>query len=318
MTSHFVRRAVCPGCGHTGATPLLDLPYDRGAVRGYVADYYVRACDLDAWLDGGRYQVDRCTRCGLFFQREVPDGALAELLYDKWLSQGGPPDRDPFFAAQLAAPARSRDGHELFAAAAALGRPVERLRVLDYGMGWGLWAIVASRLGATSFGYDLAESRQVHARAHGVTTVRLEEIPTLRLDFVNADQVFEHLPEPREVLRLLSLALAPGGILKIAVPRAHRIAERLAAFDWQVRRHAEIMPIHPLEHLNAFNEASLAAFAATEGLAPMRVPRRAYLAFLRSPAAIPTRPAALAKALARPLYHRFSRTNLYVWLRRVG
>jgi SAM-dependent methyltransferase len=316
MPGHFARRTVCPGCGSPDAAPLLDLPYDEGPVRRFVAGYYARAEGLDRWLAGGRFRVERCAGCGLVFQREVPDAALLEALYDRWLSDGGPPEHDPLLAAQLAAPARSRDGHELMAAAAVLGRPPSQLRVLDYGMGWGLWAIVASRLGAHSFGYDLAESRREHAARHGVAPVAFDAIPSLGVDFVNAEQVFEHLAEPREVLRALARSLTPGGILKISVPLARGIDARLARFDWDPRRSATIMPIHPLEHLNAFDPASLAAFAATEGLVPMRIPRRAYLAFLRAPGAVPSRPAALAKALARPLYHRFSRTNLYVWLRR--
>jgi 2-polyprenyl-3-methyl-5-hydroxy-6-metoxy-1,4-benzoquinol methylase len=317
MTGHFARRAVCPGCGSPDAATLVDLPYREGPVRRFVEGYYARAEGLDRWLSEGRFRVERCTACGLVFQREVPDAALLEALYDRWLSDGGPPEHDPVLAAQLASPAQSRDGHELMAAAAVLGRPLRGLRVLDYGMGWGLWAIVASRLGARAFGYDLAESRRQHAARHGVVPVEFDAIPALGVDFVNAEQVFEHLAEPREVLRSLARALAPGGILKISVPLARGLDARLAGFDWDPRGSSAIMPIHPLEHLNAFDAASLSAFAATEGLVPMRIPRRAYLAFLRAPGATPGRPAAFLKALARPLYHRFSRTNLYVWLRRV-
>jgi SAM-dependent methyltransferase len=316
MPGHFARRTVCPGCGASDAALLLDLPYREGPVRRFVAGYYARAEDLDRWLAEGRFRVERCATCGLVFQREVPDAALLEALYDRWLSEGGPPEHDPVLAAQLAAPARSRDGHELMAAAAALDRPLAQLRVLDYGMGWGLWAIVASRLGARAFGYDLAESRRHYASRHGVVPVELDAIPSLGVDFINAEQVFEHLAEPREVLRMLARALAPGGILKISVPLARGIDARLSRFDWDPRGSATIMPIHPLEHLNAFDAASLAAFAATEGLAPMRIPRRAYLAFFRAPGAVPRGLAPFAKALARPLYHRFSRTNLYLWLRR--
>jgi SAM-dependent methyltransferase len=314
LSSHFVCRERCPGCGSAAAGTLLDLPYDAPPVGDFVTRYYFRARDVRSWLAGGRYRLDRCGACGLVFQRFVGDDALLATLYGTWLTGAIDPDRDPEFRRQVAAPGQSRDGHELMAAAALLGRPVQSLRVLDYGMGWGLWALVAHGLGARAFGYDLAESRNDYVKRHGVTPVRLGELPGLGVDFINTEQVFEHLSAPAEVLALLASALAPGGILKISVPTSPDVERLLADVDWGDL--GALVAVHPLEHVNCFDRGSIATMAAASGLAPVAIPLRAYLSFLRVPGAIPKRARPLAKAFARPVYHRFSRENVYLWLRR--
>jgi 2-polyprenyl-3-methyl-5-hydroxy-6-metoxy-1,4-benzoquinol methylase len=184
-------------------------------------------------------------------------------------------------------------------------------------MGWGQWAIVAQRLGATSFGYDLSGARRRFAREHGVETVEdVAEIQPASLDFINTEQVLEHVDAPLALVHTLRAKLRPGGILKIAVPRSRSIAAEVTQLTWREpdlgRR---INAVHPLEHVNCFSPTSIAAMASRAGLATARIRTRDYLAFTLQHGATPTRPRAVAKALARPLYHRFSRTNLYVWLR---
>ena len=57
-------------------------------------------------------------------------------------------------------------------------------------------------------------------------------------------------------------------------------------------------------------------FLRRAGLERMQIPLRAYGAFLLVPGGIPRRPLPIAKAVARPLYNRFSRNNLYAWFRK--
>jgi hypothetical protein len=141
------------------------------------------------------------------------------------------------------------------------------------------------------------------------------------MDFVNTEQVFEHLSDPYEIISILASALRRGGLLKISVPQAPDLEYRLNGFDWNASpgRRSLLTAVHPLEHVNCFDARSLIALARRVGLEPVRIPVRAYMAFVRRPSAIPwTDPRAFAKAWARPLYHRFSRENLYMWFRRVS
>jgi SAM-dependent methyltransferase len=314
----FVLRDACPACGNTRAETLCNVPYDGGPLLAYLQSYYTKARDVRSALCGGTYVVDRCTDCRLVFQRYVGDAALLSTLYDDWLNSEYDPDHDPTYQSSVAHPESTRDGHELLAAARTLGRPVSALRVLDYGMGWGLWARIAHGLGAHAHGYDLSPTRRTYARAHGVDVVDLDQNADLGVDFINADQVLEHLSSPLETVHVLARALKPGGILKIAVPRADDIERRLRRSDWTAPKFSRISlnAIQPLEHVNCFSNRSLRRLLDRAGLVPRRIPFIAYSAFLLTPGGIPRRPVALAKAFARPVYNMFSRNNLYAWFQK--
>jgi SAM-dependent methyltransferase len=316
--SAFVRRDACPACGGTRAKNLCSVPYDRGALLAYLQSYYEKARDIGTWLNGAMYEVDRCRDCRLVFQRYVGRDALLSALYDEWLNSNYHPDGDASYQASVANPASTRDGHEVLTIARALGKAPSSLRVLDYGMGWGLWARVASGLGAHTFGYDLSPTRRTYASAHGIEIVDADGLSELAVDFVNADQMFEHLSSPFETARLLADALRPGGVLKVSVPRADDIQRRLRVPDWTATKLSRnsLNAIQALEHVNCFSERSLASLLRRVHLIPMRIPLVAYSAFLSTPGGIPRRPLALAKALARPLYNEFSRSNLYAWFRK--
>jgi SAM-dependent methyltransferase len=314
----FVRRDTCPACGGARTEEMRRIPYDRGPLLAHMQGYYWKARDVRAALSGGTYEVVRCTDCGLVFQRYVAGDALLSTLYDDWLNSEYHPDHDPFYVKSVARPASTRDGHEVLAVARALGRPTSSLRVLDYGMGWGLWARIAHGLGAYTFGYDLSATRRTYASANGIHVVDVDELSDLGLDFVNVDQVLEHLSSPFEVTELLARALRPGGILKIAVPHAKDIARRLRLLDFGAKKYSRnaLTAIQPLEHVNCFSKASLSRMLGRVRLTPRRVPPTAYAAFLLTPGGLPRQPVAIAKAFARPLYNEFSRTNLYAWFQK--
>jgi SAM-dependent methyltransferase len=313
--SRFVERHECPACGALASDTLLSLSYAEPRLAAFMQSYYHRAKDLQAWLEGGVYQLDRCGECRLVRQRFVAGSELSFVLYDEWLNITYQPDT-PFYRAQVAAPQVTRDGHELFAAASALGKPLRDLRVFDYGMGWGLWARIAKNLGAQSFGYDLSEARCEHARQNGIQVAAPGELDRVQADFINADQILEHLPAPLEALSDMVRALAPGGIIKLCVPRAPDIERRIRVLDWSAPKGSRnsLQPVQPLGHVNCFDWPALDALAARAGLRRIKVPWSAYGAFLRVPGAVPWKqPKAVAKALVRPVWHQVSRSKLYGW-----
>ena len=191
------------------------------------------------------------------------------------------------------------------AAASFLGRPLAGMRTLDYGMGWALWARIAERLGCDSFGSDLAPPRMDYAARHGVRTVADEEISKHRFEFINTEQVFEHVSHPLALLERLAAALEPGGIIKVSVPSGEAIdpvVEMLRRGEFNGDPKA-IMPVHPLEHVNCFRRSSIRAMAERIGLAEVRPGIWHGYAFLRRRGALPvSRPKKALKELVRPWY----------------
>jgi len=318
MTLHrFEAREACPACGSAGAETLYSTPFGEGGIGTFVREYY----RVDpAVLGAAPYELQRCTACSLLYQHYVGDSELLTELYSNWVEEPEDPERDiDTYRDEINAILESRDAHELMAAASFLGAPLKGMRTLDYGMGWALWARIAARLGCASFGSDLAPPRMDYAARQGVRTVTDEQIAEHEFDFINTEQVFEHVAQPLALARRLGAALAPGGLLKVSVPdgkRAEAIVADLKSGAYRGDRDS-IMPVQPLEHINCFRRASVAAMAERAGLEIVQPgPWHGY-AFLRHRGTLRlARPRKALKELVRPVYQWRHPTNLYVWLRR--
>lgn len=97
-------------------------------------------------------------------------------------------------------------------------------RILDYGYGTGSWLLAMSLLGYSHLaGYDLASNahRREELAANGIQVVPpggLSELTAHSLDCVRLEHVFEHLPDPLGVLRMLHRLLRPHGRLLMTFP----------------------------------------------------------------------------------------------------
>jgi hypothetical protein len=57
-----------------------------------------------------------------------------------------------------------------------------------------LWARIALELGCQYFGTDLSRQRSDYAASKGVRVVEPDDLPRDAFDFINVDQVLEHVP----------------------------------------------------------------------------------------------------------------------------
>lgn len=268
---HFVVRKGCPACKSTSFRTLFQASYLIEPIRTYLKCFYSPqgTIELD-YLERADYWLCECQDCHLIFQKEVPGKALQRRLYGSWI--------DP--ARSLAA--RNEDGLERFAGYA---REIQRLiafldkkpfelKILDFGMGWGQWALMAKAFGCRIAGFDPSEHRQRHARSLGIEVLDWEQIRQERFDFINTEQVLEHVLEPLDVVRELASVLNSGGILKISVPTANDLQRRLRIMDWNARKHSpnSLNPVAPLEHINFFRNKSLELMTRSAELSEVFVP----------------------------------------------
>jgi 2-polyprenyl-3-methyl-5-hydroxy-6-metoxy-1,4-benzoquinol methylase len=184
------------------------------------------------------------------------------------------------------------------------------VRVLDFGMGWCEWASMARAFGCRVAGTELSPARAEHARSIGIEVIDWSDIPKRKFHFINTEQVFEHLIEPVETLRHLATALDGGGILKISVPDS-RLAlkglERHRSFGALTR--ARAVPVAPLEHVNCFEHASLAAMARKAGLRPLRPSLR----LLYNSSSGWLKPKRALKLAFRPIYRHWFPKSTFVY-----
>lgn len=101
-----------------------------------------------------------------------------------------------------------------------------------------------------------------------------DEVPHNQFDFINTEQVFEHIPDPLGTMRHLSQAMKPNGIIKISIPNGNNIAHKLKVMDWDAKRKAKdsLMVITPLEHINCYRTKSILTMGKKCGLENVDIP----------------------------------------------
>lgn len=116
-------------------------------------------------------------------------------------------------------------------------------------------------------GTKLSTLRCDYAKSIGISVVDYEDITQQKFNFINTEQVFEHLIVPREVLEYLVNALEPNGIIKISVPDIRKIYRKLIKLtEIDSLSLSDMMPIAPLQHVNCFEYKTLVALGDQVGL----------------------------------------------------
>jgi SAM-dependent methyltransferase len=260
----FTTRPACPVCADPGVDRLADLAFDEPPLAGYLDAFYEGRID-PADLASARYRLVRCTGCGLLYQQEVLDPAGMAWLYgdvNGWDHEATSRSRDLSVRLRYLGDQERLVRH--------LGRAPADIEVLDLGAGAGLWLDLAQALGLVTNGVEANPGAAADLARRGHRVLALEDLPDDTFDFVNTEQVMEHLAEPAEVGAALARSLRSGGLLRISVPNATGIADRLARADWQAPKGSagSLNAVAPLEHVNGFDHRSLLVLGERLGLEP--------------------------------------------------
>ncbi len=265
MPIQFVHREVCPLCRSKTSQQLCDLAFDQAPLAPFLDNFYGGRLN-PALLSGSRYQILHCGDCDFIYQDPILDSDGMQLLYQDWVDQVASLDKKK----NMSASRRQQYAGQLRTLQSLFTKPPAQVRVLDYGMGWGYWCQMARAAGFDVAGYELSPERSEHARRLGIRVIDQLEQGAEKYDFIYANQVFEHLPEPLEVLRELCACLHADGIVYLRVPDGRNVVKSLQDCGWMPGLDA----IHPLEHINCFTRGTLIKLAASVGLQPLQPPLR--------------------------------------------
>jgi len=230
-------------------------------VLDFLSGYYgeaVRECDFS----GMSYKIACCASCNFAWQVEILDGETMDFLYSALISS----DRSKKKQDGLSLRQREHFSGQMLAFGRIFGG--RAVRVLDFGMGWGEWLLMARAFGFEATGVELSEERVHHARSIGLRAFTdLGPLAGEKFDVINLEQVMEHLPDPGGILQGLRDLLADGGILRIAVPDSTAEIEQLRSRCYVPQKGA----LQPLEHINCFTGDTLVKFGRSHGLQPREV-----------------------------------------------
>lgn len=265
----FDTRNCCPACGSQSFTQLFSISFSDSRIRKHLETFYAKYGFIEySYLEGVDYILGQCSVCSLIFQIIIPNDTLMKILYDEWINPlkvfdlvDGKRDVEYFLShSKQIANIIHHFG----------GRPQE-LVFLDFGMGWGQWCKLAKSYDCKVFGHELSVSRTQHAKREGIPILNWDEISQTKFDFINTDQVFEHLSSPLETLKHLKMSLKPKGVIRIYVPDASRVERKLEQFLVGKIGFEKINEIAPLEHINGFNNKSIKIMALRAGLRDINV-----------------------------------------------
>jgi len=217
-------------------------------------------------LTDGKYEIVKCSECGFIWQAYILNDELMEKLYSVWISSEHSLIKKKCADFSLfSGYAREVESiHRFFPSK----KPFE-IDVLDFGMGWRYWCLMAKAFGYNVSGFEISKKRIEFARKNGIDVIEnFSEITTRKFDFINAEQVFEHIPNPLQTMRFLVHSLKNEGIIRISVPNGRGIEQELAKPRWNPSKNA----IHPLEHINCFTHQTLVKFGELAGLELIRQP----------------------------------------------
>ncbi len=303
--SNFVIRNHCPACSGESFSQLYSNAFNDGVVKQYLKDFYCLqgGVDFDFLIDAN-YTLCECKNCSLVFQKEILNDKGMSLLYEKWLD---PEKIITLFEQTYPLKYYTRYVSLSFTLARFFKVNPANLRFFDFGMGWGNWLLTAKALGINVYGSELSEDRIKHAKSNGISVVTWDEIPGQNFDYINTDQVFEHLPKPLETLQHLATGLRKGGVLRICVPDGNVNKRVLAIMDWSAPKGTEnsLNIVAPLEHINCFTSQSIVKMAELAGLKWISIPRYPRLVVEQAPTSLGEKirySLQLPKDIARKLY----------------
>lgn len=308
---YFIERKQCPVCGSTDSRERAKFAYTAPALRDYLNTFYPPSGTVEfSYIDDAHYVLRDCAGCGLIYQASVPNDELMGRLYEHWID-----------AAHHLKMQAILDGLEMYAMHAQEVMQIVSwlrdgrggLKALDFGMGWAKWAMMAQAFGCDVWGSELSQTRIDFATSKGIRVMPWGDRSNHTFDFINTEQVFEHLPEPVEMLRELRSLLAPGGVIKISVPGANDIESALQKMDWNAPRESPntLMPVAPLEHLNCFRRSTLTRLASEAGMVEVKMPLRIQYGYMTNWSGAKT----AVKNLARPIYRDVLQRQNYVFLK---
>jgi SAM-dependent methyltransferase len=265
----MIGRDSCPACGAVGARLVADLPYDAPPISTYLTEFYPSLPrEHFGPLTAARYRLAECPACGCIYQNPVPDDDFMASFYRLGLYGEGRPAPGPIQPYQVEHQLR-----ELMMAMRFRQPVVPRATVLDFGTGDGGWALLAAAAGLKTNACDLSPHAFARLRLAGVVCHPSDALPENTFDFINTEQVFEHLRDPLGVIRHLARALRFEGVLKIGVPHDPALRRKLQQPDWTAPKHTpqSLNAVAPIEHLNHFEPASIDALAVRADLLPLAV-----------------------------------------------
>jgi 2-polyprenyl-3-methyl-5-hydroxy-6-metoxy-1,4-benzoquinol methylase len=253
MSGNFIKRNACPCCGSNSYKVIYSVKFSDEKIWPFLKSYYEGRIPKKK-VESDDYNIARCSDCDLLFQEYILNESNMFLLYEKWISAKKSLHKKKHADIGL----YQKYALEIEGICKFLNKKPHEINVLEYGMGWGFWSNLAKAYNYNVTGVEISKTRVAFAKKNGLRVI--EEISQEKghgFDYIYSDQVFEHIPKPKETIRELARVLEKNGIIHMQVPNGRGMERGLRRSNWNAQKGA----IQPLEHINCFNRNSLKVLA---------------------------------------------------------
>lgn len=309
--NYFRSRQSCPACNSKDVKEIYSSRFDEDPIKTYLNSFYNEQGKINFTLMKDQiYSLQECSNCSLIYQKNILDNEGMELLYNEWIDPNIVKNIERDIQMELFATHTS----EILKILTLFNREPSLLKFLDFGMGWGQWLMVAKSFGINTWGSEISEERINFAKQRGINFVSLDSLPTSGFDFINTEQVLEHVANPLEILEILSDSLKPNGILKISVPTAPNIRRRLNKMDWSAVKGSKysLNPIATLEHINYYNRISIQKISETLGLEEVFIPLLTHYRFSSNWYGFKK----IIKNIVNPIFYNICKNRNYIFFKK--
>ncbi len=252
----MISRDNCQICNNQHPQSLLKRNVQDSSVKDFLQNYYKNRIDLSLLSDWD-YEILKCNNCGFIWQKNILGDELSDVLYNQWISpeeslnkvKNKPINNYLNYTSEMAVI------KDLFP-----NKLPHQIKILDYGMGWGAWALMAQAFGYDVYGLEVADSRIQYAQEKGIKVINPQDLKNHKFDYINSYHVFEHIDQPLENLKKLNDILEDQGVINLTVPNGLFIERKLNE-NFKAAKNA----LHPLEHINCFKPSVFRAMAGRAG-----------------------------------------------------
>ena len=240
----LIERTNCPVCLSKKYKTLFNISYNDEKILAFLNEYYKKRMPINL-LKNFDYQLVECLECKLIFQKYIPDDELSNELYDKIISS----------EESLKKKLEKKDLNLKYDNEISLIKNIfknKKIKVLEFGSGWGFWASRAIENGLDVDAFELSDTRIDYMKEKGINVIDDLTKNQNQYDFIYSDQTIEHISDPHQIFRTFIPNLKKGGFVLLNYPSTFNFKKKLSK-NYSPQKDAA----HPLEHINSFNRSSL-------------------------------------------------------------
>ena len=255
-----VTKRECPFCGSNEKQIALTMEAHSFCEPNfaYIDDPYT----LLNITRSTRFSFAKCRICGFMFSEDLLDDDSLNKVYDEIINPAI--CKDYSLSEKVFEFNRKDFNHTM----ELLPDKTKVKRALDYGAGWGTWAMIAREQIQEVHCYETSPIRKKYILEAGLSLIESESsiLSTDKFQLINCQEVLEHVPNPKDVLKVLRDALTDDGAIWLTVPCCTADYYKFQAEA--ISKGQNSKEINPWEHLNYFTNKTLQDMCKAVGLVP--------------------------------------------------